>query len=202
MRYESGTAVRRQALAVGRHAALMMMASALMACSVIATPTPIVFTDPLPDDPGPDTGGPALQREVFADGRVTFNEYERAMFAAIECMRDEGFNVEGPLRYPDGPLLLAPGIDPRHRLTLLARGVPPDPDDRFGGVNARCLAQWSYAIEQAYLRQFAPTPDEVRAWLERAWECLEEKGLPLSSPPTEQDATLSVLQGCRPWETG
>lgn len=179
-------------------AALVLLLLGVVACSQAITLTPVVFNEPLPNDPGPDVGGRALQDEVFADGQVTFGEYERAMVASVGCMRDEGFNVEGPLRYPDGPLLVEPGVDPRHRLTLLARSVTDD--QRWGEVNGRCQAQWSYAIEQVFLRQFTPTQAEIRAWLERAWACLREKGVPLSNPPTEEDAMQSIPYGCRPWE--
>lgn len=171
------------------------------ACSSEAAPTPIVFEGRLPFDPGPDVGGTALQEEVFADGEVTFDEYERAMEAAVQCMRDEGFEVDGPLRYPDGPIAIEPGMDPTQRLTLRAR-VANDPTDRFGEVNGRCLAQWAYAIEQEYLRPFEPTEAQIRDWLERAWTCLEERGGSVSSPPTAEEAMDAVRLGCRPWETG
>lgn len=180
-------------------ATLVVLVGAAACSQAPPAPTPIVFSEPLPDDPGPDVGGRALQEQVFADGKVTFDEYERAMTAAIQCMRDEGFDVEGPLRYPDGYLVVSPGWDPTLWLTLQAR-PGDDPTDRFGRVNARCIAQWSFAIESVYLRQFSPTEDEVRAWLERAWACRVEKGLPISNPPTEEEAGEAVAYGCRPWE--
>lgn len=48
-------------------------------------------------DPGPDQGGAALKAEVFADGVVTFDEYERAMNAYAQCVRDEGFALLHPM---------------------------------------------------------------------------------------------------------
>jgi hypothetical protein len=180
----------------------VVVAALLIGCSAgpPTAATPIVFDEPPPFDPGPDVGGRALQQAIFADGVVTHDEYERAYTAAIQCMRGEGFEVEGPLRYPDGPLVFTVGADPRLRLTLAAR-PGDDPEDRFGEVNGRCLAQWSYAVEQVYLRQFAPTEDEFQAWLERAWECARDRGLPLSDPPTSQEASDAVLFGCQPWES-
>ena len=185
-------------------AATVLVVLGVASCTGFATPsrssTPIVFNEPLPEDPGPDVGGRALQQEVFADGKVTADEYERAMVAMVQCMREEGFDVLGPLRYPEGPLAISPGIDPRHRLGVLARDVPAAEEGRWSEVSGRCQAQWSYAIEQVYLRQFNPTQDEIRAWLERAWACSKEKGLPLSNPPTEREAMNSISYGCRPWE--
>ncbi len=170
------------------------------ACSSIPAASPITFNEPLPFDPGPDVGGPALQREIFADGQVTFDEYERAVTAAIGCIRDEGFRVEGPLRYPDGYIVVTPGSDPRRSLTYR---ISPgdDPQDRAGEVDGRCQAQWSYAVSAVHVRQVEPTEDEIQSWLQRAWDCAREKGLPVSTPPTVKEATDAVVFDCRPWET-
>lgn len=169
-------------------------------CSPAPVPsaTPILFHGRLPADPGPDIGGRALQEAIFADGKVTFDEYERAFSAAIQCMRDEGFDVEGPLRYPDGYVPVMPGFDPRLKLTLNAH-VGEDAEDRFGEVNARCQAQWSYAVEWVFLHQFAPTEEEIQRWLERAWACAREHGLPVSDPPTVEEA-IRAVPPCEPWE--
>jgi hypothetical protein len=175
---------------------------ALAACAADLVPTPIVFDEPLPDDPGPDQGGEALQEGIFADGTVTAEEYERAYAAAVECQRDEGFEVIGPLTFGDSRagMVIEPGTDPRLRLTSMALGTEqPDGVDRYGPVNARCQAQWSHAVEQEYLRQFAPTEEETRAWIERGWECLRANGHPIGDPPTLQDATSSAAYGCQPW---
>jgi hypothetical protein len=169
-----------------------------IACSAAPTSTPIVFDDPLPFDPGPDVGGRALQQEIFADGEVTSDEYERAVTATVQCIRDEGFGVDGPLRYPEGYTVTVPGYDPS--LWLLYRiDAGDDPQDRAGDVDGRCQAQWSFAVQAVYTRQFEPTEEEIRAWLQRAWDCAKEKGLPLSSPPTVQEATDVVAFDCRPW---
>lgn len=182
--------------------AILLALATLSACSGETSPTPLVFEGRLPADPGPDAGGQALQRTIFADGEVTFDEYERAVTAGVQCMRDEGFDVEGPLLYPEGFLVVAPGFDPRNRLTFRAIDTEQsDGVDRFGQVNERCEAQWYYAVERLWDEQFEPTEEEIRAWLERAWECAEENGLPLSNPPSEEEATTAVQHGCEPWLT-
>lgn len=190
-------------MATGKPILIILALAAALAlsagCSTTAGPTPIVFNDRLPFDPGPDVGGRALQDEIFADGQVTFDEYERAYTAAIQCMRDEGFEVQGPLRYPDGYTVVEPGWDPNHWLTSRAR-VADDPTDRYGEVNGRCQAQWSYAVETVYRRQFEPSEEEVQAWLQRAWDCARDNGLEVSTPPTVEEATAAVSFGCRPWE--
>jgi hypothetical protein len=169
-------------------------------CATSPAATPIVFDEDPGWDPGPDVGGKALRDEVFSDGEVTFDEYERAVTAAVQCMRDAGFDVEGPLQYPDGGIVVVPGWDPRLRLGIRAH-PGEDPQDIFGDVNGRCQAQWSWHIEQVWFQEHEPTEAETQAWLERAWECAGRQGAPIASPPTVEDALNSVAYGCRPWET-
>lgn len=157
----------------------------------------------LADDPGPDKGGIALNEEVFADGQVTFAEYERAVIAALECVTREGFEVEGPLYYPNAPLPISPGSDPRLSIgfQVVYREETTEERDAFlSEVMGRCQAQWMDRISQVWLEQHAPTQEEVQAWLERAWACARDRGLEVSDPPTIEQAIMSVLSGCRPWE--
>jgi hypothetical protein len=182
-------------------AALVVLSLVLLGGCGVVTPTPLVFDEPLPDDPGPDVGGKALQAEIFADGEVTAAEYERAYAKGLECMRNEGFDVVGPLKFGDSraPIAIEPGVDPRPRLSSFAHDPDPPGEDRFGPVNARCQAQWSYAVEQVFLERFAPTEEETQAWIERAWDCMRTNGHPINDPPTLQDAMASVAYDCEPW---
>lgn len=165
-----------------------------------STLAPLTFDEPLPADPGPDQGGAALQQSIFEDGVVTFAEYERAFVAALACMVTAGLEVEGPLRYPDGVLVLEPGTDPRNRLTMFIT-VPDDPSVDDSGITDSCQAQWSYAVETLWLRSVGPSQVEIQAWLEAAWACGEAAGQELSSPPTDMDAFDAVdTYGCKPWE--
>lgn len=161
-----------------------------------------VLSTLVPAYTGPDVGGKALQDEVFADGIVTFAEYERAMTARVECLRAEGYDVEGPLAYPDGGLSLAPGDDPRLSLSFQIFGDLPAAENPADDVDIRCQSQWSLAIEAVWDAQNAPSEQEVQTWLERAWRCAAERGMPLSDPPTVDEAMLSVIRpyNCTPWE--
>lgn len=161
-----------------------------------------VTAEALPAKPGPDAGGKALEEEIFSDGVVSFSEYERSVLAALQCVRDHGFEVEGPFRYPDpnAEIGIEPGADPTNHLTW--HGINIEEDEQFGTVSGACQAQWSYRVEQVWLRKNAPTQDEIQAWLERAWECARKEGMSLSAPPTEEEAVMAVLHGCRPWESG
>jgi hypothetical protein len=157
-----------------------------------------VLQQPMPHDPGPDEGGSALRDEIFADFEVAFDEYERAATAAVDCMRRQGFDVEGPSRYPDGAhAVIVPGVDPTNVLTWAA--VNPSDEDRWLEVGGTCYAQWLYHVEAVWDLQNAPSEREVQEWLKRAWACGEENGLDLSEPPTIDEALEAVNLGCRPW---
>lgn len=158
-----------------------------------------VLQQALPFDPGPDEGGSALRDEIFADFRVTFDEYERAVTAAVECMRRQGFDIEGPTRYPDGAYaVIVPGMDPTKVLTWAA--VNPADEDRWLEVSGTCQAQWLYHVEAVWKLQNEPSERDVQEWLSRAWTCGAGKGLELSEPPTIDEALEAVNLGCRPWE--
>lgn len=157
---------------------------------------------PLPAEPGPDQGGEEFQREVFRDGVVTFDEYERAVLEEIRCIEREGFAVEGPYRYPEGPMIVfAPGADPSIRVDWAA--VVPDEaseERRLDQVMLRCEMQWRYRIERVWLGKHAPSEAEVDAWLQRLADCAREHGLSVSLPPTPDEQVQAIARGCRPWE--
>lgn len=131
----------------------------------------------------------AFHREIFADGEVTYEEYERAVYATIECARDRGFEVEGPWR----GLSVQIGRD---ITKILAVTYVDRPD---GHLAIECQEMWSLRIETIWVIATAPTEQEVQIWLEAAWDCASERGLPLSDPPTIEEAQDATRQGCQPW---
>jgi hypothetical protein len=139
-----------------------------------------------------------LEVAVFADGRVTFAEYERAKNESAECIRRAGLTVEGPFRVGENPAsgyVVVPGYD-SHLWLMMHHIVIDDDDDRRWSVeSARCQAQWSERIEQVWLGQHEPTEAQIQKWWANLYQCAAEMGL------TEDQATAVTLQ-CRPWENG
>ncbi|MEX2323520.1 MAG: hypothetical protein WEA29_07090 [Acidimicrobiia bacterium] len=165
------------------------------------------FIGPDALDPGPDRGGRALKSEVFADGVVRFDEYERAMDAYAQCVREEGFPVDGPsVQSPQVGALIAPGEDPGDLLIVSFPGVfDASESERLSLADIRCQEEWRYAIEFVWREQNRATGEDLQRWLDRAWECARLRGFPLSDPPTEIEAVMSAHDGfagdgCVPWE--
>ena len=164
-----------------------------------------VLGERLPHERGPDQGGTDFAAQVFADGKVDFAEYEAAMFHTVACVAAEGYEVDGPLRFPDGFLVLYPGVDPRVYLTYQVI-APPDSntqaDIELSAVMETCDVEWRWWVEQSWLRQHVPTEAEVQRWLDRAWECAREREYEIGDPPSVDDDLMSVVfpgSGCQPW---
>lgn len=133
----------------------------------------------------------SFHREVFGDGELTAAEYERGVLADAECLTEQGFEVEGPYR----GLVLGVGLDSSRILTFTATDAPGI-DDAWEA----CSQQWRYTIERVWNTILTPTEAERQIWLEAAWECARDRGLPLSDPPTEDEALeVSGPGQCQPW---
>ncbi len=140
----------------------------------------------------------ALEERVFADGEVTFAEYEEAMSATVVCLRDEGFVVEGPLRYGQGGfLVIAPGVDPSIHLSYFGVDVR---EPEYSQAAELCDSRWRLRIETVWLGQHEPTAEQIQAWLDAAWECGAEKGISIHDPPDPSlDLSPVLAAGCQPW---
>lgn len=138
----------------------------------------------------------AFQIEVFSDGELTRAEYERAKFAAADCQRARGHNVIGPLQYgPDTGGLLWIGGDPRRFVyTFIVDPGPTASDD-----GQLCQEIWDFTVTETWVAIHEPTEEEKVLWLEAAWTCARERGLPVSDPPSEREAMNSTAHGCEPW---
>jgi hypothetical protein len=158
-----------------------------------------VRNSPTADDPGPDEGGAAFEAAVFADGRVTFAEYERAINETVECIRRVGLTVEGPFRQtsPGAAFLsLRPGYDYGLFMTFHHVVIDAEDDRRWSVESARCQAQWSDKIEQVWLEQLRPTETQIQKWWDNLYGCAAEMEI-----PQEYAEVAAVLQ-CQPWKNG
>lgn len=137
------------------------------------------------------------QRDYFADGEIVYAEYEAATFAYASCLRDKGLEVLGPVNYRNGGgLLVIAGFDPANSLDVLVMN-PPDWD--YTPDLEWCMSVWLERVERVWMDQHEPTVTDIEQWQQAAWDCARERDLPLSNPPTLDDAHRAVREGCEPW---
>jgi hypothetical protein len=116
-----------------------------------------------------DTAGASLtpsQREALEDLEVTFDEYERAYFLAVECMRAQGLYVDGPNSENNG-----------RYLTYSFGGQDFDAD-------AECRREYLGYIDPLWIDSQLPTGNEAEQIRDRYKECVIGVGL---NPPDDVD---------------
>lgn len=151
------------------------------------------------DDEGPydrdsDGAGRAFQDDLLEDGHVTRDEYEAAVTATVDCIREAGLRVDFP---SDGEVIIDVAVDPAELLTFAVH-VPDGVHS--GDTAARCQAEWSFRVEQAWQDQLTPAEEERRKAVEAALACGRERGQEVTGSE-ERDAFQAVMEhGCRPWE--
>ncbi|MTV27631.1 hypothetical protein FTX61_19760 [Nitriliruptoraceae bacterium ZYF776] len=168
-----------------------MGSAADVEATVAATPAD---AGPAPDGPTSDDGQ-AFQDALLEDGRVSRQDYESAVGAAVQCIRDAGFKVEFPAE--DQQVVVDIAIDPDELLTFSVH-VPAGVET--GDRVLRCQQTWSMQVEYAWQEQLAPSDQERERAIEAALECGRERGQELTGSE-ETDAFRAVRErDCRPWE--
>lgn len=120
-----------------------------------------------------------FQEQLLSDGEISREEYQLAMAGMVECLRDAGFEVEGPT--------------PENASFLSYTVVLDDPElrDRFDQVSDQCHQQFLSEVELGWADANAPSPTEEAALYGRVADCLRDKGLDVpSTSPTELDKAI------------
>lgn len=148
----------------------------------------------------PDSRGLAFQEAILSDGVVTFAEYERAVFAEVDCLERLGLVVRGPATWPDGPVLnISVGADPRLEYTFVYLGdLTAETDVAAQG----CQYDWSWDVTLRWQEQNQPTERQAAQWFQSAIDCGLAHGVVFSNPPKEEEVVEVPLkfEDCRPWE--
>jgi predicted dehydrogenase len=123
------------------------------------------------DAPGSQTD---FQEAALADGVVTFAEYERAMLATIECLRDGGVEVTDATPVPGDRLTFEfySGDDDREAV----RAAYQD-----------CYERFAVAIDRAWATANAPTEEELQEARQALAECLRDAGEDVPEQPALED---------------
>jgi len=112
------------------------------------------------------------QREVFADGVVEYAEYEEAVLRTVGCMREAGLVVDDPVPSSGGRFL-------EYSYEVLA-----DSDAELAAATAeadaayaRCYVEFEALVGEAWLRQTAPSEEELDEALDGLAGCLRDAGV-------------------------
>lgn len=191
----------------------------VLAATVLVLPVILFTGEP---ETGPVASQPSAPEEP-APGEITFEQYETAYTGYVECLRDAGYTVEGPLQFgrdANAPLPLSlggeTGIDPTIYLQWLVIGdVDQGPLDV---ADAECQDTHLGDIEELWVEQESATFLGMREWIDNLLACAEFNGIQIpeslsydemlndvGTDPSDQifmdiagEAILS--HECRPWE--
>ncbi len=106
-----------------------------------------------------------FQRQILADGEVTFAEMERAALAYAECMREAGLQVDTTYREDISA----------YQYTFTAPS-PEGFDDLVESADARCRPRYLIEVERAWADQAGPTREEETQFYEAIRQCLVDRG--------------------------
>lgn len=120
--------------------------------------------------------------DAFADGQVSFSEYEALMMDAVECVRSRGVTVAE----------LPPITDPSSGVTRVRYAIdaesPGLSEQEISAMDAECITQHAFAAQMLYSIQSGPPAEEIERRNQEQFaayrECLVEKGIDL--PPMEE----------------
>ena len=126
------------------------------------------------------------QADLLADGRLTFSEYENAVFGAVRCEEAAGFKI---LAYPE------PGKPGRPGPELTARGeyqyvqVAADDADRssLAAALSDCENEYVSVLRALWADHVAPTPADMQAARDEIARCLRAHGIKVPSHPSGEE---------------
>ncbi|MGK2965104.1 MAG: hypothetical protein ACSLFM_05815 [Tepidiformaceae bacterium] len=135
---------------------------------------------------------PEPQRDILSDGVVTEAEYERAVFATIQCLDEAGIPHTDP-EWKEG-------LDRRTLGFVIGpytAGMDPETYDR-------CYNEFQREVDSAWATQNAPTEDERQEREAVAVACVQERGynagtfaeLELLLESVDEDGREAIV-GCR-----
>lgn len=114
------------------------------------------------------------QAEMLSDGVITFQQYETAILATIQCLSDAGISVGSPeLRY-------------KRKYYRYDWQFPDDRAEELFPKVEECTGRWRPVVDGWYIENMA-TEKEVGEARAAFVSCLRDAGVDLPSHPTEQD---------------
>lgn len=139
------------------------------------------FAQLIPKDAG-DLGSvltkaPTFQRNILADGKVTFDEYQRSVFATVQCAKSHGITfVENPV--------LGPGKKYAYQMSL---GTTDGERDTLKKAFDTCYQQYENLVDIGWTMENKPSQETVNHATVAFAACLQQAGVSLPEIPAESD---------------
>ena len=125
-----------------------------------------------------------FQRDLLADGDVTFADHQKASLASFACREERGVQwyTEPQLR-----------TDYRAGLFYFAESyMPTGTREEHQRINEECDAEYYTLVGMAWAWKIRPYEEEAMG---NMWQCMREAGWELSDPPTvEEELALTGEQ--------
>lgn len=130
-----------------------------------------------------------FQRGMLEDYVVTYAEYERATLAAIDCLEQAGFDVNGP--YPrDGNDERFLDFDYGPATTATEEAAGPDP--RELSLADDCEQEYRGDVARVWEHQHLLTPEQREDQRPLVIECLRDNGLEIDPDSTSEGVYAAV----------
>jgi len=159
---------------------VLVLAVGLTACTRLARMPPGDSSLRVPP------GTSAFQRDILADGTVTFDEYERAVLETISCTRAAGVDV-GDLQLDDSGIFYDYRIYPRNMS-----------DDEALAIHDECYSKNLSVVNLVWAEQNELSGTQREAELARVKSCLRDAGVDVDDDANAED--LMALLNSTPLE--
>ena len=140
-----------------------------------ATLTP--FSDSMrPSSSSAIARAPAFQKAILQDGTVTFDEYQKSVFATIQCAKDHGAKI-----------LTGPTLGPGKKYVYTYAMGDGASADSGQAAYMDCFNQYENLIDIAWTYETKPTQEQSNKARAALITCLQQAGLTVPGSPAPSD---------------
>ena len=132
----------------------------------------------------------AFERALVSDGALSFEEYERAVFANVACMESKGLSIshsDSTVRYDLGDLKPGPRLSKRGIYHFVAGAPDSFGPDALREATAECTAQFNTVVSLLWAEHSRPTIQESQQYRDAIARCIREAGQDAPDHPSDQD---------------
>lgn len=136
------------------------------------------FVNLIPGDGGDlSANAPAFQKAILKDGKVTFEEYQKSVFATVQCAKEHGIKF-----------LQEPTLGPGRKYTFqMSGGTTEIGLDSINSVYNACYTKYERLIDIAWTYETRPTQEQLNKASAALAACLRKVGTTLPAGPSSAD---------------